>query len=113
MKEIIERAEKLGYKRWFKFWHITELSEDQFYIELCLIQKWLREDKKVYVWVEPFVYLVDEKTFYRWYLHFYDEIDNYEEYKSEGVIDTLFNKGQFSQALEEGIKKALEILEKL
>lgn len=84
MKEIIERAERLGYKPYF-FDNIWNYAEDE-YIELCLIQKWLMEDKNLYIAIKEDTIFVNNV----W-------VGDFESYV---------------EALEEGIKKALEILEK-
>lgn len=94
MKEIIERAEKLGYKPYF-FDNIWNYAEDE-YIELCLIQKWLRDYNNIIM----DVYLSN----------FFDKTFKYSIYNPETY--SLVGYTLFEEALEEGIKKALEILEK-
>lgn len=105
MKEIIERAEKLGYKRWFKFWHITELSEDQFYIELCLIQKWMREKFGIFISIFP------SKNSFRLQISTYKYRPSIDDsiVTIQPSIKNIYHHNP-EQALEEGIKKALEIL---
>lgn len=86
MKEIIEKAEKLGYKPLFNN-HLKHSNGS--YIELCLIQKWIY--RKFGIWIETI--------------------------KVEGFCYGLPNtpyRGTFYElieALEAGVKKALEILE--
>lgn len=109
MKEIIERAERLGYKTYFKWFlneplivyhgYIVHLGEEKTkqhdYIELCLIQKWLREEKNIVIIIK-----------YTENNEFYAVV--YKNYKEE----LSYDYESYTGALEEGIKKALEILEK-
>lgn len=96
MKEIIERAERLGY--------VPILFDDQSpslkisyeqmcYIELFLIQKWLREEKGIYVFIDDYGFVI--------------------QINGVGVVFEGMYIDDVDKALEEGIKKALEILEKL
>lgn len=112
MKEIIERAERMGYEcssrpliRFLEYLQakteakeepeklLIEQYEKTIYIELCLIQKWLRENKGLYLFIR------DGFDFYI--------VGN----KNNNFRSSCYYK--FEEALEEGIKKALEILEKL
>ena len=52
MKEIIEKAEKLGYIKYFFNEFNGYLHQKATYIELCLIQKWIYE--KFGIWIEVY-----------------------------------------------------------
>lgn len=98
MKEIIERAERLGYK----YYHHNGLDLDKnIYMQHCLIQKWIYEKFGVWIEIDLDINGFDAVI--------YDE--KFEVlYKRENRFVKIFHNQ--TQALEEGIKKALEILEK-
>lgn len=108
MKEIIERAERLGYRCMYNCINPSILYEEYMsnekYIELCLIQKWLREEKEIYIGVNP-IKCSDYST-----LTFYIEYDVI--FYNQAVLNKVGLFMSYDQALKEGIKKAIEILEK-
>lgn len=87
MKELIEKAEQLGFDRTLPEFHYD--TEEYYYINLCLIQKWLRDEKGVDVEIIKGI----DKTF---------------AYILNLTIKEWFKT--YEQALEEGIKHALKEL---
>lgn len=93
MKEIIERAERLGYVN--RFFVYSGEQNECYYIQLCLIQKWLMEEKNIVIIIK----YTENNEFYA---------VAYKNHKEE----LSYDYESYTGALEEGIKKAIEILEK-
>ena len=51
--ELVTLAEEKQYGRFHvDWWKNNEVSSDSWYLELCLLQKWLREDHKINIWMQ-------------------------------------------------------------
>ena len=75
MKQIIDKAEKLGF-------HKGMVLEDTDYITLCVIQKWLSDEKNITVTVEN-MFNID----FNYYISgdIYGCANNYEQALKEGI----------------------------
>ena len=71
------------------------------YLWLCKLQKWLRDEKGLIVWVEPIWLFAANKDGYRFTWMMMDELTITED-------QTLLGYLTFEQALEEGLKCALK-----
>lgn len=87
---ILEEGEERYYEDLEKYNNIV-------YIELCLIQKWLMDDKKVYA-------LPDTHS----YIDHFGFLLLYGMHKEKTFAST--NHKTYEEALKEGIKKALELI---
>ena len=93
MKELIEQAKQLGFETQLTLKPYIKDKEEINFLILCLIQKWLRDEKGVYLYVS----LSGTKEITWFY----------------SVNDKIYQKGSsntYEQALEEGIKTSLKQL---
>ena len=98
MKELIEKAEKLGFDKTMTPYSLTdkEAVKDTNYLNLCLIQKFLRDEKGVVLCIESDSDTEGSPIFTVWINWDYVGL----EFKD------------YEQALEEGIKTALKQIER-
>jgi len=101
--ELVELATDKGYKGLNNLWFDkNNLSEPHWYVELCLMRKWLWEEHDRHIMVEP---VLDEDTgdteFIGWVI--VDEsASEEEEYHKSPII-----------AMEHALKEAFEMLKDL
>ena len=96
MKELIEKAEKLGCRNRIYKRNNNEDDNISDYLNLCLIQKWLRDEKGTEVFAKSEYYNGKSLGFY------YGGDLGYSSPKYE----------TYEQALEQGILNALKELER-
>ncbi len=106
-KTVFQLAESKGYNPEFNVQLEPKEIKSQFadhypeecrYIDLCLIQKWLRDERKIIVQIEL---TVKAKPLYRAFVY------PIETFKSSAKCEWIDN---YEQALIEGINEALKLI---
>jgi len=103
MKILVELAEEKGYNRFHPDWFINnKLEPKTWYLELCLLQHWLREIHKIIVIVRI---TGDNKYFYE-IVYFRENINEYLKH----LINDNTTFDTFEQALESGLIRSLKLI---
>lgn len=105
-KPVFQLAQDKGYKFYISFEWANQLAADnretELLVELALIQKWLRDEHKLHVWVSPDYngYPTDVKELtYGWQIEDFAERTN-----GQGGFDS------YEQALLVAIEEALKLI---
>lgn len=95
MKELIELAKEKGFKSDFEKLPYPVGRNDQ-YLCMCELQKWLRDEHKIIVWIQPSA-VSPNKCFYP---------------KVDGIKNgqNLQYESSYESALLEGLKEALKYI---
>jgi hypothetical protein len=121
-KEIFDLACKVGYTRFNPHWEENmTLGEDTWLLELTLLQRWLREEGRIELWVE--YACIDSDTYEYVYEIRYFPIglqNNKRECERIKIVSSFDGFGGtysgawkgYLEAFEEGIFKALKIEQK-
>jgi len=105
-KKLIDLCKSKGYDKFHPQWfENNKLDPGTWYLELCLLQKWLREKYHFHIAIMPW-----DKTYW-WYQ--IEDIDAYDSskgalIKAESEEDKLYNS--YEEALEAGLYQALKLI---
>lgn len=104
MEEFVKLAEEKGYNRFHPDWFINnKLEPATWYLELCLLQKWLREVHEMWV-IVTFDSITYDVSIYGKYALIPIELKSYLSIPDAYCFTT------YEQALEEGLKQALNLI---
>ena len=104
-KQLIEKAKRKGFKEECRVGDYGYVSPSEFYIWMCLLQKWLRKEHKIDV--QP-VCRYKQFRFYHLSIIFINKEKQVDTIiiKDEGMqTNRLFDS--YEEALEKGLTKAL------
>ncbi len=95
-------AKELGYIKWAEYNHLSKENLIGDYLKLCVLEKWLREDKGILISIIPWIYGQDKiPTTYWWQTEWistghlileadpYNALNKYEDALEDAIFEII------------------------